>query len=80
MRRRRGQIGNLIQQNGWWRVRFRLDQTGKSKRKQMSLKVAPVVFDKNGNPKPPSPEGSFERRKLSSTRERTQRSGSTRSF
>ena len=56
MRRRRGQIGNLIRQNGWWRVRFRLDQPGVSKRKQMSVKVASVVFDKNGNPKPPSPE------------------------
>ena len=42
MSRRSGQSGNLVKQSGWWRVRFRLDQPGIEKRKQMSLKVAPV--------------------------------------
>jgi integrase len=42
MSRRSGQSGNLVKQSGWWRVRFRLDQQGTEKRKQMSLKVAPV--------------------------------------
>jgi integrase len=42
MSRRSGQSGNLVRQSGWWRVRFRLDQPGTEKRKQMSLKVAPV--------------------------------------
>ena len=42
MSRRSGQSGNLIKQTGWWRVRFRLDQPGKDKRIQMSVKVAPV--------------------------------------
>jgi integrase len=42
MSRRSGQAGNLVKQSGWWRVRFRLDQPGTEKRKQMSLKVAPV--------------------------------------
>jgi integrase len=42
MSRRSGQSGNLVKQSGWWRVRFRLDQPGTQKRKQMSLKVAPV--------------------------------------
>ena len=42
MSRRSGQSGNLIEQNGWWRVRFRLDQPGTDKRVQMSVTVAPV--------------------------------------
>jgi len=42
MSRRSGQSGNLVKQNGWWRVRFRLDQPGTQARKQMSIKVAPV--------------------------------------
>src|SRR5580692_27173 len=42
MSRRSGQSGNLVKQSGWWRVRFRLDQSGTEKRKQMSLKIAPV--------------------------------------
>ena len=40
MSRRSGQSGNLVKQSGWWRVRFRLDQPGTEKRKQMSIKVA----------------------------------------
>jgi glutaredoxin-related protein len=54
--RRRGQSGNLIQQTGWWKVRFRLDQPGTDDRKQMSVKVAPIVLDKKGRPKSPSSE------------------------
>jgi integrase len=42
MSRRSGQSGNLVKQSGWWRVRFRLDQPGTERRKQMSLKIAPV--------------------------------------
>ena len=42
MSRRSGQSGNLVKQSGWWRVRFRLDQPGTEKRKQISVKVAPV--------------------------------------
>jgi len=42
MSRRSGQSGNLVKQCGWWRVRFRLDEPGTEKRKQMSVKVAPV--------------------------------------
>jgi integrase len=56
MSRRSGQSGKLIQQTGWWRIRFRLDQPGTDQRKQMSVRVAPIQFDKSGNPKPPSPD------------------------
>jgi integrase len=42
MSRRSGQSGNLVKQCGWWRVRFRLDQSGTENRKQMSVKIAPV--------------------------------------
>lgn len=42
MSRRSGQSGNLVKQGRWWRVRFRLDQPGSEKRKQMSVTVAPV--------------------------------------
>jgi len=42
MSRRSGQLGTLIQQTGWWRVRFRLDQPGTDGRKHMSVKLAPV--------------------------------------
>lgn len=41
MSRRSGQSGALVKQCGWWRVRFRLDQLGTERRKQMSVKVAP---------------------------------------
>jgi hypothetical protein len=42
MSRRSGQSANRIKQNGWWRVRFRLDQPGTEKRIQMSVRVVPV--------------------------------------
>jgi integrase len=42
MSRRSGQSGTLVKEGRWWRVRFRLDQLGIEKRKQLSLKVAPV--------------------------------------
>ena len=42
MSRRNGQSGNLVKQNGWWRVRFRRDQPGVEARKQMSVKVASI--------------------------------------
>jgi integrase len=42
MSRRSGQSGYLVKQGKWWRIRFRLDEPGMDKRKQMSVKVAPV--------------------------------------
>jgi hypothetical protein len=56
MKRRRGQNGTVVIQAGWYRVRFRQDVAGQDERVYMSEKVAPVVIDKAGNPKPPSPE------------------------
>lgn len=54
MNRRRGQNGTVVIRAGWYRVRFRLDVTGQEERVYMSEKVAPVAFDKEGNPRPPS--------------------------
>jgi integrase len=55
MNRRSGQNGTIVVQSGWYRVRWRMDVEGQEQRINMSEKVAPVVFDKNGIPKPPSP-------------------------
>jgi len=55
MRRRSGQNGTVVVQNGWYRVRWRQDVRGQERRLQMSEKIAPAVFDKEGKPKPPSP-------------------------
>jgi len=54
MNRRKGQNGTVVVSGSWYRVRWRLDVEGQEKRINMSEKVAPVVFDRNGNPKPPS--------------------------
>jgi integrase len=56
MKRRSGQNGTVVTQAGWYRVRWRQDVQGQNQRKQMNEKLTPVVFDKEGNPKRPSPE------------------------
>ena len=55
MSRRRGQNGTIVIQSGWYRVRWRLDVEGQEKRPYMTAKIAPVVLDKDGKPKPASP-------------------------
>jgi len=54
MNRRKGQNGAVVIQSGWYRVRWRMDIEGQEERIYMSEKVAPVVIDKDGNPKPAS--------------------------
>ena len=54
MNRRKGQNGTVVIQCGWYRVRWRMDIEGQEERIYMSEKVAPVVIDKDGNPKPAS--------------------------
>jgi integrase len=56
MKRRSGQDGTVVIQAGWYRVRWRQDVAGQERRKQMNEKIMPVVLDKQGNPKLPSPE------------------------
>jgi len=56
MLRRSGQNGTIVVQSGFYRVRWRIDAEGQEERVNMTAKVAPVVLDKEGNPKPPSPE------------------------
>jgi integrase len=56
MLRRSGQNGTIVTQSGWYRVRWRIDVEGQTERINMSEKIAPVVFDKDDNPKPASPE------------------------
>jgi len=56
MLRRSGQNGTIVTQSSWYRVRWRIDVEGQTERINMSEKIAPVTFDKDGNPKPPSPE------------------------
>ena len=56
MSRRSGQNGTVVIAGNWYRVRWRMDVEGQEKRINMSEKVAPVVFDRNGEPKVPSAE------------------------
>jgi integrase len=56
MRRRSGQNGTIVIQSDWYRVRWRQDIEGQQERINMTAKIAPVAFDKDGNPKPASPE------------------------
>jgi integrase len=56
MSRRCGQNGTIVIQSGFYRVRWRMDVEGQEERINMTAKIAPVVLDKLGNPKPPSPE------------------------
>jgi hypothetical protein len=54
MNRRSGQNGTVVIAGKWYRFRWRLDVENQERRVNMKEKVAPVVFDKSGNPKPPS--------------------------
>jgi len=54
MSRRSGQNGTIVIQSGWYRVRWRMDVEGQEQRINMSEKVAPVILDKEGKPKPAS--------------------------
>jgi integrase len=56
MLRRSGQNGTIVVQSGFYRVRWRMDVEGQNERQNMNVKVAPVVLDKEGKPKPASPE------------------------
>lgn len=56
MNRRRGQIGTIVVQSGFYRVRWRMDIEGQQKRQNMSAKIAPVVLDKYGKPEPAPPK------------------------
>lgn len=56
MLRRSGQNGTIVVQSGFYRVRWRMDVEGQTERINMTEKIAPVVLDKEGKPKPPSPE------------------------
>jgi integrase len=56
MSRRSGQNGTVVIAGNWYRVRWRIDVEGQGKRINMSEKVAPVVFDRYGEPKLPSAE------------------------
>ena len=56
MSRRSGQNGTIVVQSGFYRVRWRMDTEGQEERINMTAKVAPVVLEKEGKPKPPSPE------------------------
>ena len=53
MSRRNGQNGTVVIAGNWYRVRWRMDVEGQQKRINMNEKVAPVIFDKSGKPKPP---------------------------
>lgn len=64
MSRRNGQNGTIVIAGNWYRVRWRMDVEGQERRMYMSAKVAPVVFDKNGTPKPPSSEVQRKAREL----------------
>src|SRR3984893_4063316 len=51
MNRRKGQNGAVVIQSGRYRVRWRVGIEGQEERIHMSEKGAPVVIDKDGNPK-----------------------------
>ena len=55
MNRRSGQNGTIVIQSGFYRVRWRMDVEGQEERINMTAKIAPVMVDQLGNPKPPSP-------------------------
>ena len=42
MTRRSGQLGTIVKQAGWYRVRFRLDVQGQYARTQKNVKICPV--------------------------------------
>lgn len=64
MSRRTGQTGTIVIAGNWYRVRWYMDVEDQEKRVQMSEKVAPLVFDKNGMPKPPSSDVKLKAREI----------------
>ena len=64
MSRRSGQSGSIVIQSGWYRVRWRLDVEGQERRINMTAKIAPVVLDRAGNPKPLSLENQRKAREI----------------
>jgi len=56
MSSRSGQNGTVVIAGKWYRVRWRMDVEGQQERINTSERIAPVVFDKHGEPKPPSVE------------------------
>ena len=42
MSRRSGQLGTIVKEGGWYRLRFRIDVPGQHQRKQMSVKICPT--------------------------------------
>lgn len=64
MSRRTGQTGTIVIAGNWYRVRWYMDVEDQEKRVQMNEKVAPLVFDKNGMPKPPSSEVKLRAREI----------------
>ncbi|MHB8484623.1 MAG: tyrosine-type recombinase/integrase [Candidatus Acidiferrales bacterium] len=42
MSRRSGQLGTIVKEGGWYRVRFRIDVPEQHRRKQMSVKICPT--------------------------------------
>src|ERR1700693_1222008 len=42
MSRRSGQVGTIVKEGGWYRVRFRIDVPGQYERVQKSIKICPV--------------------------------------
>ncbi len=54
MSRRSGQSGTIVVAGRWYRVRWREDVEGQDQRLQRSEKIAPVMLDRSGKPKPPS--------------------------
>ena len=56
MNRRSGQNGTIVVQSGYYRVRWRMDVDGQGQqaRVNMTEKIAPVVLDREGKPKPAS--------------------------
>ena len=64
MSRRSGQSGTIVIQSGWYRVRWRLDVEGQERRINMTAKIAPVVLDRAGNPRPLSLENQRKAREI----------------
>ena len=56
MLRRSGQNGTIVVQSGFYRVRWRMDSAGQQERINMTAKVAPVLLDREGKPRPASPQ------------------------
>ena len=77
MSRRSGQNGTIVIQSGFYRVRWRMDVEDQEERINMTAKIAPVVLDKLGNPKPRRQKYDARRGELSNNPVRTRKSIST---